>query len=233
MNVKEKKKLSRKEFLKVAGKGAAVLAVAGLVSKVSAKSAKVPKTIAGAKLAMVIDLRRCYGCHACSIACKSEYKVPLGTWRSWVKQVDRGAYPKVRRFFLPRLCNHCEHPPCVGVCPTGASHKREDGAVLIHEDRCIGCRLCIAACPYEARFFHPDKHISNKCTFCIHRVVEKVVPACVNTCPAEARKFGDLNDPKSEVSKLVANNPVQVLKPELGTEPQVFYIGVETSVVEV
>lgn len=230
MKVKEKKKMSRKEFLKLAGKGAAVLTVGGIVKKVSAAEKEAKKIIAGRKLAMVIDLRRCYGCHTCSIACKSEFKVLLGTWRAWVKQIDKGKYPNMKRYHLPRLCNHCEHPPCVDVCPSGASHKREDGTVLIHEDRCIGCRLCIAACPYDARFVHPDKHIANKCTFCVHRVDEGVVPACINACPAGARVFGDLNDPNSDVSKLVATQPVQVLKPELGTEPRVFYIGAEKSV---
>lgn len=230
MKIKDKKKIGRKEFLKLAGKGAAVLTVGGLATKALAAEKQVKKVVAGRKLAMVIDLRRCYGCHACSIACKAEFKVPLSRWKSWVKQIEKGTYPHVSRYFLPRLCNHCEHPPCVDVCPTGASHIREDGVVLIHKDRCIGCRLCVSACPYNARFSHPDKHIAAKCTFCVHRVDEGVVPACVNTCPAEARIFGDLNDPNSEVARLVASNPVQVLKPELGTEPRVFYIGAESNV---
>ncbi len=177
------------------------------------------------RFAMVIDLRRCIGCHACSVACKAEFNVPLGVWRSWVKQVERGKFPNTQRHFLPRQCNHCEQPACVEACPTKASYRREDGIVLILENRCIGCKLCIAACPYNARFLHPDSKISSKCTFCAHRVDEGVVPACVNTCQGKARTFGDLNDPNSEVARLVAKEPVQVLKPELGTEPRVFYIG--------
>jgi tetrathionate reductase subunit B len=176
---------------------------------------------------MVIDLRTCIGCHACSVACKAEFDVPLGVWMSWVKQVERGKFPNTQRHFLPRLCNHCENPPCVEACPTKASYQREDGIVLIREERCIGCRLCIAACPYDARFSHPEKKIANKCTLCAHRVDEGVVPACVNTCQGEARIFGDLNDPTSEVARLVAKEPVQVLKSELGTEPRVFYIGAD------
>lgn len=177
------------------------------------------------KLAMVIDLRKCIGCHACSVACKAEFDVPLGVWRSWVKQVEVGKYPNVKRPSLPRLCNHCDEPSCVKVCPTEASYIRpEDGTVQIKENRCIGCRLCISACPYNSRFSHPEKEIVNKCTFCIHRVDNGLDPACVNTCQGNARIFGDLNDPNSEVRRLLSKEPVVTLKPELGTEPRVFYI---------
>ncbi len=181
------------------------------------------------RYAMVIDLRKCIGCHACSVACKSENTVPLGVWRSWVKQVEQGRYPNTQRHFLPRLCNHCDKPACVEACPTGSAYKREeDGVILVHEDRCIGCKICMAACPYDARFFDPDKKTVGKCTFCLHRVLGGVVPSCVNTCQAGARIFGDLNDPTSDVAKLVAKEAVQVLKPELSTEPHVFYISADS-----
>ncbi len=218
---KGKKGLTRRDFLKGSAAAAVGAAAATLPTKVFANGAH--KT--GRRLAMVIDLRRCIGCHACSVSCKAEFDVPLGVWRSWVKQVDVGRYPNVKRYFLPRLCNHCCDPPCVKVCPTKASYIRpEDDTVQIKEDRCIGCRLCVSGCPYNARFSHPGKKIANKCTFCIHRVDKGLAPACVNTCQAKARIFGDLNDPDSEISKLVATQPVITLKKELGTEPRVFYI---------
>lgn len=215
----------RREVLKVGILGA--LAASAGAGKALARGGTANKE---RRYAMVIDLRRCVGCHACSVACKSENNVPLGVWRSWVKQVERGKFPNTQRHFLPRLCNHCEEPACVAACPTKASYKQEDGIILVHEERCIGCKLCMAACPYDARFLQPDKGIINKCTFCEHRVDQGVVPACVNTCQGKARIFGDLNDPTSEVAKLVAREPIQVLKPELGTEPRVFYIASDTGV---
>ena len=215
----------RRHVLKMAGLGLLMTGAYGAQALANGKS-----TAAGTRYAMVIDMRRCIGCHACSVACKSENNVPLGVWRSWVKQVERGKFPSSQRHFLPRLCNHCCEPACVEACPTTAAHQREDGIVLVHEDRCIGCKICMAACPYDARFLHPEKNVVNKCTFCEHRVDEGVVPACVNTRQGGARIFGDLNDSTSEVAKLVARESVQVLKPELGTEPRVFYIGADEGV---
>lgn len=187
------------------------------------------------RYAMVIDLRRCIGCDACMTACKAEFDVPLGVFRTWVPYKVVGTYPNVKKQFLPRLCNHCDDPPCVRACPVGATYKVEDGGfVLQHYERCIGCKACMAACPYNARFMLP-KHRSytditsvvDKCTFCHHRVTQNLVPACVQTCIGRARIFGDLNDPNSEVSYLVANLPTQVLRPEQGTKPHVFYIGAD------
>ena len=215
----------RREVLKVGALGAMAAWAGAGKAMASGETANKQK-----RYAMVIDLRRCVGCHACSVACKSENNVPLGVWRSWVKQVERGKFPNTQRHFLPRLCNHCEEPACVAACPTKASYKREDGIILVREERCIGCKLCMAACPYDARFLQPDKGIVNKCTFCEHRVDQGVVPACVNTCQGKARIFGDLNDPTSEVAKLVAREPIQVLKPELGTKPRVFYIASDIGV---
>lgn len=222
VEVREKEHSSdRRGILKAAGLGL-LTACAGTAKALANKVSR-----NGKRYAMVIDLRKCIGCHACAIACKSTFNVPLGVWRSWVKQVERGRYPNTQRHFLPRLCNHCEHPVCVEACPTKASYQREDGVTLIREERCIGCKLCISACPYNARFSHPEKKIADKCTFCVHRVDNGVAPSCVNTCQGEARIFGDLNDPTSEVAKLVAREAVQVIKPELGTAPRVFYIGAD------
>ncbi|KKL64729.1 hypothetical protein LCGC14_2162070 [marine sediment metagenome] len=221
--------LGRREVLKAGAAGAhgALAGYAGTATAL-ASGGHGGSAIGHAKrYAMVIDLRRCVGCQACSVACKSENNVPLGVWRSWVKQVERGTYPNTQRNFLPRLCNHCDSPACVEACPTKASYQRDDGVVLIHQERCVGCKLCMAACPYDARYLHPVKKITDKCTFCVHRVDEGVVPSCVNTCQGRARIFGDLNDPTSEVAKLVAREPVQTLKIELGTEPRVFYIGAD------
>lgn len=187
------------------------------------------------RYAMVIDLRRCIGCDACMVACKAEFDVPLGVFRTWVPYKVVGTYPNVKKQFLPRLCNHCDDPPCVRACPVEATYKVEDGGfVLQRYERCIGCKACMASCPYNARFMLP-KHrtytditsVVDKCTFCHHRVTQGLVPACVQTCIGRARIFGDLNDPGSEVSYLVSNLPTQVLRPEQGTKPHVFYIGAD------
>jgi len=161
--------------------------------------------------------------------------VPLGVFRTWVPYKVVGTYPNVKKQFLPRLCNHCEDPPCVRACPVEATYQVEDGGfVLQRYDRCIGCKACVAACPYNARFMLP-KHrtytaitrVVDKCTFCHHRVSQGLVPACVQTCIGRARVFGDLNDPNSEVSYLVSHFATQVLRPEQGTKPHVFYIGAD------
>ena len=177
---------------------------------------------------MVIDTRRCIGCHSCTVACKAEFDVPLGENRSWVEYVEKGDYPNVSRSFLPRLCNHCTEPPCVSVCPTNATYKRpQDGTVVIDQGLCIGCKYCILACPYDSRFLNPVSGWADKCDFCIHRVSEGLDPSCVNSCVGGARIFGDLGDPESDVSKLVAKEPVTVLRQEMGTFPNVFYIGAD------
>lgn len=187
------------------------------------------------RYAMVIDLRRCIGCDACMVACKAEFDVPLGVFRTWVPYRVVGTYPNVRKHFMPRLCNHCEDPPCVRACPVGATYVVEDGGfVLQRYERCIGCKACMASCPYNARFMLPKSRtytditsVVDKCTFCHHRVTQGLAPACVQTCIGRARIFGDLNDPASEVSHLVSTLPTQVLRPEEGTKPHVFYIGLD------
>ena len=184
------------------------------------------------RLAVLVDLRKCIGCNTCVMACKSENDVPLGVWRSWVKRVEKGHYPHSREFFLPILCNNCEDPICVTVCPVNAGIKRPDGIVYIDPHRCIGCRYCMASCPYGVRYIHPTKKIAEKCCWCHHRVDAGLEPACVEACPTGALLFGDLNDPESEISKAVAQNAVQVIKPESGTEPQTFYIGLDIESVE-
>lgn len=184
------------------------------------------------RLAVLIDLRKCIGCNACVLACKSENDVPLGVWRSWVKRVEKGRYPHVREFFLPILCNNCENPICVTVCPVNAGIIRPDGIVYIDPHRCIGCRYCMASCPYGVRYINPQKKIAEKCYWCHHRVDAGLQPACVQACPTGAMLFGDLKNPESEISKAVAQNAVQVIKPESGTQPYTFYIGLDKESVE-
>lgn len=222
-----KTELSRRAFFAASGAAAAGAGAAALTGAAPAPAkAAVPKK----QYAMVIDARRCYGVHACTIACKAEYNVPLGENRSWVEEIEKGTYPDVSRNFLPRLCNQCSDPNCVSVCPTGATWKRdEDGIVVVDKDICIGCKYCVQACPYDQRFINADTGSADKCDFCIHRVSQGLEPACVEACPSRARIFGDLNDPESEVAKLVAQNPVTVLRPEKGTHPNVYYIDADHS----
>jgi molybdopterin-containing oxidoreductase family iron-sulfur binding subunit len=201
------------------------------------------------KYGMVIDLRRCIGCNACTIACKQQYGNPPGIFYSHVGISEVGTYPNARQVPLPVLCNHCDEPPCVDVCPTGASAKQANGMVLIDENKCIGCRYCMVACPYNVRQFigsapvgyYPDKGglttyekvayaahqvgTVEKCSFCATRVAAGQLPACVLTCVGQARFFGDLEDPNSQVSQLIAKFDAKPLQPEAGTKPNVYYIG--------
>lgn len=181
----------------------------------------------GPRYGMAIDLRRCFGCHACSIACKAEQDVPLGYFKSWVMVSEKGKYPNAGRQFVPVLCNHCDDPPCVKACPTQATKQRKDGIVTQDDKVCIGCKYCILACPYGMKYSDPALKTAQKCDFCLHRVEQGILPACVNTCNARARIFGDLNDPKSAVSRLIASQAVATLRPSMGTEPRVFYIGLD------
>ncbi len=135
-----------------------------------------------------------------------------------------------KAFFVPKLCNQCTHPACVQVCPTGATYRTEDGVVLIDHDYCIGCRYCVQACPYGARYFDEDRGVSDKCNWCYHRITKGLQPACVEVCPVDARVFGNLKDKESPISLFIRNNRVQVLRPETGNAPNVFYVGIDKEV---
>jgi Fe-S-cluster-containing dehydrogenase component/formate-dependent nitrite reductase membrane component NrfD len=173
----------------------------------------------------VLDQSRCIGCHACTTACKSENSVPLGVTRTYVKSVEVGTYPQVRRAFQVTRCNQCSEAPCVAACPTQAMYRRPDGIVDFDKSICIGCKACMAACPYDAIFINPEDHSAEKCNFCAHRLEIGLEPACVSVCPTEAILVGDINDPTSKVSKIVQREPVSVRRPEKGTRPGLFYKG--------
>ncbi|UCV02449.1 sulfate reduction electron transfer complex DsrMKJOP subunit DsrO [Dechloromonas denitrificans] len=185
---------------------------------------------AGPHWSMLVDTRRCIACQACTMACSMENVSPEGQFRTVVATyaVTDGA-GKTGLAVLPRLCNHCEQPPCIPVCPVGATFKRQDGIVLVDGDRCVGCAYCVQACPYDARFINHHTGKADKCTFCSHRLEAGLLPACVETCVGGARIFGDINNPASEISTRlkVAEGKTQVLKPEAGTTPRVFYIGLD------
>jgi Fe-S-cluster-containing dehydrogenase component len=175
--------------------------------------------------AKLVDQTRCIGCHACSTACKSENQVPIGVHRTYVKYVDVGRFPQARRAFQVTRCNQCAEPPCVYACPTAAMHQRPDGIVDFDKRVCIGCKACIAACPYDAIFINPDDHSAEKCNFCAHRLDVGLEPACVIVCPTEAIVVGDLNDGMSRVSEAVGRETVSVRRPEKETRPKLFYKG--------
>ena len=173
----------------------------------------------------VIDQSRCIGCHACTTACKSENEVPVGVTRTYVKAVDIGAFPNARRAFQVTRCNQCSDAPCVTACPTAAMFKRGDGIVDFDKAACIGCKACIAACPYDAIFINPEDHSAEKCNFCAHRIDGGLEPACVVVCPTQAILVGDLHDPASAVNRIVNREPVAVRRPEKETRPGLFYKG--------
>jgi Fe-S-cluster-containing dehydrogenase component/formate-dependent nitrite reductase membrane component NrfD len=179
----------------------------------------------GVSLGKVIDQTRCIGCHACTTACKSENDVPLGVTRTFVKSVDVGSFPHARRAFQVTRCNQCDDAPCVAACPTSAMYRRDDGIVDFDKQACIGCKACIAACPYDAIFINPEDHSAEKCNVCAHRLEIGLEPACVVVCPVEAILVGDLNDPASKVAQIVQRDAVSVRRPEKETKPKLFYRG--------
>ena len=178
-----------------------------------------------------IDLPKCIGCHACTIACKAEHDIPVGVNRCWVKTVEKGTFPDTQRLFLPVLCNQCEEAPCMKICPTSALYKRRDGIVDLNGEACIGCRACMVACPYDQLFIDPNTRTAEKCNFCANRVENQLQPACVSVCPTQCRIFGDLDDPTSEGARIVQREAFIVRKPEKGTGPRVFYLGADEAAI--
>ncbi len=245
------KKISRREFIK---KFSGIFIVAGV--KINSLLNLLISTFKYGKdkWGMVVDIDKCIGCGRCVVACKEENNVPPNPFyfRTWIERYlifeDGEVYvespnggmngfkklnpPKkiAKSFFVPKLCNQCEEPPCVQVCPVGATYKTEDGVILVDNKYCIGCGYCVQACPYGARYFHPETKTPDKCTFCYHRIKNDLLPACVIACPTSARIFGKIDDPEGPVYKVLKKYPVQVLKPGLRTHPKVYYRNMDMEV---
>lgn len=250
------KPFDRREFLKKCGLAAPILFGVVRVPMLEGQESGTEEYVASEHLyGMGVDVNKCIGCGQCVVACKTENDVPFDSdhFNTWIERyiirtdesVDVespnggmdgfsaavGGGGEVRRtFFVPKLCNHCMDAPCVQVCPVGATFTTEDGVVLVDQDYCIGCRYCIQACPYGARWLHPEKHVAAKCTFCYHRLVEGLVPACVEVCPTGARVFGEVEHRPTPLARFMRFNDLQVLKPHLNTKPKVYYANLDGEV---
>jgi Fe-S-cluster-containing dehydrogenase component len=241
---------SRRKILKMlaAGSGLLVFPV-GSLSSSERQSAREGKH--SPYWAYAVDTTVCIGCCACMRACRDENDVPEGVFRTWVERYRVGVEGEVqvdvatdndhvfelvpgevaKAFFVPKLCNHCEKSVCNQVCPVGAAFNTPDGVVLVDQGHCIGCGYCVQACPYGSRFINPTTHMADKCTFCYHRITKGLAPACVHSCPREARLFGDLNDPNSKLSILLSQRRYRLLRPEMGTHPKCYYLGLDREVI--
>ena len=219
---------SKRHFLAQLG---VLTAGASLVPLAEAKFPFSPARREGAsghRYAMLVDLRRCIGCQACTVSCSVENQPPIGQFRTTVLQYEVDQADRAPAMVsLPRLCNHCDEPPCVPVCPVQATFQRSDGIVLVDNERCVGCGYCVQACPYDARFINHETQTADKCTFCEHRLEAGLLPACVESCVGGARVIGDLNDAHSEINQRINSHKdeIKVLKPGMKTKPHVFYIG--------
>ena len=176
------------------------------------------------KLGFVIDNTKCIGCHACTVACKAEHDVPIGVNRTWVKYIEKGKFPDSRRLFSVMRCNHCDDAPCAEICPTSALYTRSDGIVDFNNERCIGCKACMQACPYDSLYIDPNSQTAAKCNYCSQRTEVGLEPACVNVCPTEAIISGDMENPNSKIAKILSREQVSSRKIEKGTKPKLFYL---------
>ncbi len=219
--------ITRREVLGTAGKVVLGGAAAALAASGPARAAE---AVGKKQFGMLVDLGRCIGCQACTVACKAENGVPLGVFRRRVRTFMTGAYPNPKRHFTPISCFHCEKPKCLTKCPEKAISKSPDGLVLVDKKKCTNKKRCLFACPYKNIFISPEDNKADKCTFCVHRVRRGVAPACVQTCEGGALMFGEISDPNSEIAQAIKANGAKVLKPEAGTNPSLYYIGLEGEV---
>lgn len=251
---KNKDKISRRKFCKnLALSGTTLFILGPKVPQIESKMGSSDEPTQE-YYGMGIQINKCIGCGRCVDACKRENKVPDEPYffRTWVERyvitvddeviVDspnggKDGFPEIaeeqkilRTFFVPKLCNQCGNPPCVQVCPVGATFTTDDGVVLVDEDYCIGCRYCIQACPYGARYLDPVTNTADKCTFCYHRLAKGLLPACVELCPTSARVFGKVRLRSSPLTRFMRFNEIQILKPDLNTEPRVFYANLDGKV---
>jgi tetrathionate reductase subunit B len=202
--------------------------------------------------AMSIDIAKCIGCGNCVRGCEQENGVPEGYFRTWVERYSISPWPEehpdvespnggrdgfsntakpgIKSFFVPKLCNHCEHSPCVQVCPVGATFESPDGLVLVDKDYCLGCRYCVQACPYGCRYIDPQRQVVDKCTLCYHRISQGLTTACAEVCPTGARTLADLKNPTDPIHEFLRANSVQVLKPHMATGSKVYYSNLDQSV---
>ena len=179
------------------------------------------------RLGFLLDSESCIGCHACTVACKSEHDVPLGVNRTWVKYIETGSFPDATRHFSVMRCNHCDDAPCISICPTNALFRARNGVVDFDDENCIGCKGCMNACPYDAIYINPETNTANKCNFCNHRIDQGLEPSCVVVCPTHAIKVVDLDDPDDATTRLIARSDTAVRAPEQGTLPKVHYLGAD------
>ena len=239
-------KWSRREVLKAIAAGTGLLVFPVAVTRGDSADGS-----GGHYWAYAVDTTRCIGCCACMRACRDENDVPDGVFRTWIERyrvapdgevhVDVAtendfifapvAGDVTKAFFVPKLCNHCAKSVCNQVCPVGAAFRTPDGVVLVDQAHCIGCGYCVQACPYGSRFINPRTHMADKCTFCYHRINKGLPPACVLACPRQARLYGDLNDPTDHLSVLLRQRRYRLLKPEMGTHPKCYYLGLDREVI--
>ena len=249
---------TRREFLR--NTGTLLLLTSSAALAWEAVAAGTPELVPNYRLdqhwwGMAIDIEKCIGCGNCVRACKTENNVPLEPlyFRTWVEryrvlaadlehpEVDspnggfdgfppHPASPGSKNFFVPKLCNHCAHSPCVQVCPVGATFESPDGVVLVDKTYCLGCRYCVQACPYGCRFIDPRTETVDKCSLCYHRITKGLTTACCETCPTGARKLADLKEPKDPIHEFLRTHKVQVLKPQMATGSKMYYNGLDGSV---